>query len=35
MWYGCQRDNSPQETKITQQLTTVGHHTAFNKAHTA
>ena len=30
MWYDCQRDNCPQETKMTQQLTTIGHHMAFN-----
>ena len=30
MWYDCQCDNSQQETKITQKLTTIGHRTAFN-----
>ena len=30
MWYDCQGDNSPQETKMTQKLTIIGHHTAFN-----
>ena len=30
MWYDCQRDNCPQETKITQTLTALGHRTAFN-----
>ena len=37
MWYDFQLDNSPQETNMTQKLTTIGHRTAFNneKAHTA
>ena len=30
MWYDCQLDNSPQETKMTQKLTTIGNRTAFN-----
>ena len=30
MWYDCQWDNYPQETKITQTLVTIGHRTAFN-----
>ena len=30
MWYDCQCDNCPQETKMTQTLTTIGHRTAFN-----
>ena len=30
MWYDCQRDNYPQETKVTQTLTTIGHRIAFN-----
>ena len=30
MWYDCQRDNSPQETKMTQKLTTIGHRTVFS-----
>ena len=30
MWYDCQWDNSSQETKMTQKLTTIGHRTAFN-----
>ena len=30
MWYDCQSDNSPQETKMTQKLTTIGHCAAFN-----
>ena len=30
MWYYCQRDNCPQETKMTQTLTTIDHRTAFN-----
>ena len=29
-WYNCQRDNSPQETKMTQKLTTIGQCTVFN-----
>ena len=28
MWYDCQWDNSPQDTKITQKWTTIGHRTA-------
>ena len=28
MWYDCQWDNSPQETKMTQKLITLGHRTA-------
>ena len=31
MWYDCQRDNSQQETKMTQKLTTLGHLTEWNK----
>ena len=27
MWYDCQWDNCPQETKMTQKLTTIGHGT--------
>ena len=30
MWYDCHVDNFPQETKMTQKLTTIGHRTAFN-----
>ncbi len=32
MWYDCECDNSPQGTKKkkTQNLTTIGHRTAFN-----
>ena len=30
MQYDCQWDNSPQETKMKQKLTTIGHRTAFN-----
>ena len=30
MWYDCHVDNSPQETKMTQKLTTIGHRTDFN-----
>ena len=30
MWYDCQCYNRPQETKMTQKLTTIGHRTAFN-----
>ena len=30
MWYDCQLDNSPQETKMAQKLTTIGHRTAIN-----
>ena len=30
MWFDCQWDNSPKETKITQKLTTIGHRTPFN-----
>ena len=30
MWYDCQWDNFPQETKMTQKLTILGHRTAFN-----
>ena len=30
MWYDCQWDNCPQETKMTQTLTFIGHGTAFN-----
>ena len=30
IWYDCQWDNCPQETKMTQTLTTIGHRTAFN-----
>ena len=26
MWYGCQWGNSPQVTKMTHKLTTIGHH---------
>ena len=30
MWYDFQLKNSPQETNMTQKLTTIGHRTAFN-----
>ena len=30
MWYDFQCDQSPQETNMTQTLTTIGHHMAFN-----
>ena len=30
MWYDCQWDNRPQETKMTQKLTNICHRTAFN-----
>ena len=30
MWYDCQRDNSPHETKMTQKLPTLGNRTTFN-----
>ena len=30
MWYDFQLDNSPQETKMTETLTNIGHRTAFN-----
>ena len=30
MWFDYQCDNSPQETKMTQNLTTVGHRTVIN-----
>ena len=30
IWYECQRDNSTQETKVTQILTTISHRMAFN-----
>ena len=30
MWYDCQCDNSPQEIKMTQKLTTTGHRRAFD-----
>ena len=30
MWFDFQWDNSPQETKMTQKLTTIGHRIAFN-----
>ena len=33
MWYDCQWDNCPQETKMTPTLTTIGHCTAFNNEH--
>ena len=29
MWYDCQWDNCPQETKMTLKLTTTGHRMAF------
>ena len=30
VWYDCQRDNSPQETKMTKKLQTIGHRTVVN-----
>ena len=30
LWFDCQWDKSPQETKMTQQLTAKGHRTVFN-----
>ena len=30
VWYDFQLDNSPQETKMTETLTNIGHRTAFN-----
>ena len=30
MWYDCQWDNSPQDTKMTQKLTTTGNRTALS-----
>ena len=30
MWFDCQWDNSPQETKMTHKLTSIGHHEDFN-----
>ena len=33
IWYDCQLDYSPQETKMTQKLTTIGHWMAFNNEH--
>ena len=30
MWYDCQCDNGPQETKMKQTLTTISHRTALN-----
>ena len=30
MWYDCQRDSFPQETKMTKKLTNIVHRTAFS-----
>ena len=29
MWYACQLRNSPQQTKMTQKFTTIGHRTVY------